>query len=103
LASHVLSTGISKLSDTRRSNLLAALECAAESELIESTIYAYRDRSAQPYCDLLLAQFAPNEILSLYLKTEWPDSNMKVGVLEDMDREPAKQLGRLKRSDGRSG
>ena len=95
-ASHVLSSGLSEFSDPSVPNLLGqALECVAANELIEGTIYAYRDWSAQPYCDLILAQFAANEILSVYMQIDSPDSNMKVGVLgvlEDIDRELAKQL-----------
>ena len=95
-ASHVLSSGLSEFSDPSVPNLLAqALECVTANELIEGTIYAYRDWSAQPNCDLILAQFAPDQILSLYLKIDGPESTMKVGVLgvlEDMDRELAKRL-----------
>ena len=95
-ASHVLSSGLLPSSDPRVPNLLAqALECVPASEIIEGTMYAYRDWSSQPYCDLILAQFEAEEILSIFLKIESPDSNMKVGVLgclEDMDRILAKKL-----------
>ena len=95
-ASHVLSSGLLKSSDERVPHLLAqALECVPASEIIEGTIYAYRDWSAQPYCDLILAQFEAEEILSLFLNVESPDAKMKVGVLgilEDMDRGVAVEL-----------
>lgn len=98
-ASHVLSSGLSKSSDPQVPNLLAqALECVPASEIIEGTIYAYRDWSSQPYCDLILAQFDAEEILSLFLKVEVPDSNMKVGVLgilEDMNRKLAVKLASM--------
>ncbi len=98
-ASHVLSSGLGKPSDPRVPNLLAqALECVPASEIIEGAIYAYRDWSAQPYCDLILAQFDSEEILSLFLKIESPDSNMKVGVLgilEDTDRKLAVKLASM--------
>ncbi len=63
--------------------------------VIDGTIYAYRDWSAQPYCDLILAQFEAEEILSLFLNVESPGAKMKVGVLgdlEDMDRGLAVEL-----------
>jgi hypothetical protein len=95
-ASHVLSSGLPKPSDSEVPNLLAqALECVPANEIIEGTIYAYRDWSAQPYCDLILAQFNAEEILSLFLNVESPDSNMKVGVLgilEDTDSRLAVKL-----------
>lgn len=72
--------------------------CAPPEEVIEGTIYAYRDWSAQPYCDFILAQFDAGDILSLFLGIESPDSNMKVGVLgilEDMDRSLAMNLASM--------
>jgi hypothetical protein len=78
-----------KPSDSEVPNLLAqALECVPAGEIIEGTIYAYRDWSAQPYCDLILAQFSAEEILSLFLNVEAPDSNMKVGVLGILEDTP---------------
>ena len=95
-AAHVLSSGLLKPSDPQVPNLLAqGLECVSASEIIEGTIYAYRDWSSQPYCDLILTRFNAAEILSQFLRIESPDSNMKVGVLgilEDMDREKAVRL-----------
>ena len=94
-ASHVLSAELPVPAEPRGSNLARALECVPSGEIIEGTIYAYRDWSAQPYCDLILAQFSADEILSTFLGVESPDSNMKVGalgVLEDMDRKSAVEL-----------
>ena len=94
-ASHVLSTMLPTDSGLSEANLGAALKCIPAEAIIEGTIYAYRDRSSQPYCDLILAQFNAEEILSNFLKVDSPDSNMKVGVLgvlEDMDRKLAVKL-----------
>ena len=98
-ASHVLSSGLLPSSDPQVPNLLAqALECVPATEIIEGAIYAYRDWSSQPYCDLILARFDGKEILSIFLSIESPDSNMKVGVLgvlEDMDRTLAVKLASM--------
>ena len=95
-ASHVLSSGLlPKGSDPELSNLVPILKCVSAAEVIESTVYAYRDWSAQPYCDLILSQFTAEEVLSAYLKVQAPDSNMKVGVLgilESLDSKLAKRL-----------
>ena len=94
-ASHVLSTLLPAEVDLSETNLGAALECIAAKDIIEGTIYAYRDWSSEPYCDLILAQFEAEAILTLFLKVESADSNMKVGVLgilEDMDRKLAVRL-----------
>ena len=56
-ASHVLSTMLCAELGLSETNLGAALKCIPEKKIIESTIYAYRDWSSQPYCDLILAQF----------------------------------------------
>ena len=53
-ASHVLATGLLPGSDAQQSNLVSTLKCLSPVEVIESTVYAYRDWSAQPYCDLIL-------------------------------------------------
>ena len=75
-ASHVLSTEFvfknslteSKLNenDLMETNLELALKCVSQEEIIEGTIYAYRDWLAQLYCDLILAQFETTKILSVY-------------------------------------
>jgi hypothetical protein len=104
-ASHVLSTMLPADSGLSEANLGAALKCIPAEEIIEGTIYAYRDWSSQPYCDLILAQFNAGEILSIFLKVESPDSNMKVGVLgilEDMDRQLAVKLASMLDNSGES-
>jgi hypothetical protein len=50
-------------------------------KIIEGAIYAYRDWSAQPYCDLILARFEPEQVLMVFRGVERPDANMKAGVL----------------------
>lgn len=89
-ASHVLSTGFifrntlseSKVSENELSetNLAAALQCVSQEEIIKGTIYAYSDWSAQPYCDLILAQFDLTKIISIFRKIESPNSNMNRGI-----------------------
>jgi hypothetical protein len=89
-ASHVLSTEFvfknslteSKLSENElmETNLGLALKCVSQEEIIEGIIYAYRDWSAQPYCDLILAQFETTKILSVYHSIKSLDSNIKLGV-----------------------
>lgn len=79
-ASHVLSTDLPSETNLRETNLGAALECFSQEEIIEATIYAYRDWSAQPYCDLILEQFDINKILSVFHSIETPDSDIKLGV-----------------------
>lgn len=77
------------------SNLIEALVCVSRSEVIEGTIYAYRDWDAQPCCDLILAQFSAKEVAQAFLGIKHPDANMKVGVLgflADRDRAEAKQI-----------
>ncbi len=94
-AAHVLSTELPKPSDPRMSNLARALGCVPAGEIIEGAIYAYRDWSAQPYCDLILACFEPAAVLSVFRGVERPDANMKVGMLgylEDVNRGLAAEL-----------
>lgn len=94
-ASHVLSSGLTRNSNPQISNLAEALKCVSPVEVIEGTVHAYRDWTAQPYCDLILSQFKAEEVLSVYLEIQAADSNMKVGVLgilEDLDRKLAERL-----------
>jgi hypothetical protein len=94
-ASHVLSTMLPAESGLGETNLGAALKCILAEEIIEGAIYAYRDWSSQPYCDLILAQFDAERILSTFREIESPDPHMKVGVLgalEDKDRGSAMEL-----------
>ncbi len=98
-ASHVLASGLSNPAQPSEANLLAqALKCVLASEVIQGTIYAYRNWSSQPYCDLILAQFDADEIISIFLQIESSDSQMKVGVLgvlDNMDRELAVKLASM--------
>ncbi len=97
-ASHVLSTDLHTDSHLTKTVLGAALKCVSRNEIIKGTIYTYRDWDSQPYCDLILARFNANEILSLFLEIKSPNSNMKVGVLgilEDMDRGLAVKLASI--------
>ncbi len=80
------------------SNLIEALECVSRSEVIEATMYAYRDWDAQPSCDLILAQFSAKEVAQAFLGIKHPDANMKVGVLgflADKDRAAAKEIAMM--------
>ena len=89
-ASHVLSTqlifnnmlGESRLNEAelREVNLGIALECVSQEEIIKGTIYAYRDWSAQPNCDLILAQFEADKIRSIFRELISPTDEMKKGV-----------------------
>ena len=97
-ASHVLSTDLHAESDLSQTNLGTALEYVSLELIIEGTIYSYRDWDSQPYCDLILARFDAEKILSVYLRIDSPDSNMKAGVLrilEDIDRQTAKRLAQM--------
>jgi hypothetical protein len=75
-ASHVLAT----FADEKDSNLREALKCVSAEEIIENTIYAYEDWSAQPYCDEILFQFKKSEIIKIFENIKSPSENMKKGV-----------------------
>ncbi|MBA3875118.1 MAG: hypothetical protein H0X30_38835 [Anaerolineae bacterium] len=94
-----MASGLSNPAQPSEANLLAqALKCVLASEVIQGTIYAYRNWSSQPYCDLILAQFDADEIISIFLQIESSDSQMKVGVLgvlDNMDRELAVKLASM--------
>jgi len=97
MASHVLATELickNTLSKSRlgenelyQTNLGIALKCVNQEEIIEGTIYAYSDWSAQPSCDLILAQFDARKVESVFHNIESPTQEMKLGVegfLEDI-------------------
>lgn len=77
-AAHVLAA----LAGKADSNLQAALKCLTAEEIIENTIFAYRDWDAQPYCDEILFQFERRKINEVFERIESPGENMKKGVLE---------------------
>lgn len=100
-ASHVLATELictntlseSKLSENelKETNLGIALECVSQEEIIKGTIYAYKDWSAQPSCDLILAQFDVSKVESIFHNIESPTQEMKLGIegfLEDLNEIP---------------
>ena len=81
-AAHVLATDCDDYY-----NLSEALKCVEAKEVIENTIYAYSNWSAQPYCDQILEKFEIEAILNVYEKIENPNKNMKNGVsylIEDL-------------------
>lgn len=75
-AAHVLATGI----DEDDSNLNQALKYVNKEEIIENTIRAYEDWSAQPYCDEILAQFDKRIVANIYGQIENPSQNLEKGV-----------------------
>ncbi|MEQ1605216.1 MAG: hypothetical protein ABL999_10140 [Pyrinomonadaceae bacterium] len=59
-AAHVLATD--------EHNLSEALKCVDEEIVIENTIFAYREESAQPYCDEVLLQFDKEKVRAVFVR-----------------------------------
>ncbi len=76
-AAHVLATCINE----EGSNLSEALKCVSSDEIIENTVFAYEDWSAQPSCDEILAKFDKQRIAEIFERIQNPSENVKTGVL----------------------
>ena len=77
-AAHVLATKIDD--DFSDSNLGQALKYIPAEEIIENTIFAYRDWSAQPYCDEILLNFEEIQIREVFESIKNVDEIMKRGI-----------------------
>jgi hypothetical protein len=75
-ASHVLSTCIGE----EGSNLSEALKCVSAEEIIENTIFAYKDWDAYVYCREILLQFNKQKVINIYEQINNPSKKMIVGV-----------------------
>jgi hypothetical protein len=93
-AAHVLSTDVPGHA-LETQNLGEALRCVGRDEILVGVIKAYRDWSAQPDCDFILARFETDEVLRAFLSISDADDQMRKGVLgflEDADPAKAEQL-----------
>ena len=101
-AAHVLSAELpGPAADTQ--NLSEALRCAGRDNVLAGVIRAYRDPTAQPYCDLILARFGTDEVLAAFMNIDDPDDNMRAGVLGVLTDTDAAMAARLSSALKREG
>jgi hypothetical protein len=101
-AAHVLSTEVPG-HPAETGNLGEALRCVGRDEILVGVIKAYRDWSAQVYCDLILARFETGEVASAFLTIGDADDLMRAGVfgfLESKDPAKAEQLLSVLKREG---
>ena len=79
-AAHVLATGLSEDDGQSETNLKAAIEATNKETVIKSTLQAYQDWSAQPYCDQILTVFDLREVIKVYNSLDQPSENTIKGA-----------------------
>ena len=82
----VFSFGLGKGRNIEKTNLGEALKYISRSDLIEATLLAFIDWSAQPYCDEILWYFEPDEIVDAYKNLDIHNDNVIKGVADFLEK-----------------